>query len=391
MIKKWNLPLILESMAILVGTVIGGGVFALPYVNIKSGLLATNIWLFFLCALVCLLHLIFGEIILRTKKEMRLPGYAGHYLSNTVKKFLSFTSVFSIAFYLLIYIILANKFLHVVMGDNLIYLKPYTFIFVWFVLNLFLFFKVSDVSRFNFILTFLLMGLMIGLSFLCFNAINPESIRIADRMITQHWYVAYGVILFSLDGLVAVPMMFKFLKKKNAVKTYYSRSIVFSFIFIFLLFSVFMNSVALLSKNSTTIDTFAGLVPFLGRNVLIFGAYIGLLAVVTSYIVYVNYYKDMLQTDIKCNKFVSIFISMFVPLLFLLLDVNKLDNLMSLAGGVIGGMILVVLLFIYQKVRDKKINTFSYRLKLPNWFLLILGVFCFVGAISQIVLHVINK
>jgi len=117
-------------MAILVGTVIGGGVFALPYVNIKSGLLATNVWLFFLCALVCLLHLIFGEIILRTKQEFQLPGYAGYYLSNTVKKFLSFISVFSIAFYLLIYIILANKFLHVVMGDNLVYLKPYTFVFV---------------------------------------------------------------------------------------------------------------------------------------------------------------------------------------------------------------------------------------------------------------------
>ncbi|MDD3808326.1 MAG: aromatic amino acid transport family protein [Candidatus Pacebacteria bacterium] len=124
------MPLTLESMAILVGTVIGGGVFALPYVNIKSGLLATNVWLFFLCALVCLLHLIFGEIILRTKQEFQLPGYAGYYLSNTVKKFLSFISVFSIAFYLLIYIILANKFLHVVMGDNLVYLKPYTFVFV---------------------------------------------------------------------------------------------------------------------------------------------------------------------------------------------------------------------------------------------------------------------
>jgi len=38
MIKKQELPLIFESMAILMGTIIGGGIFVLPYVNIKSGI-----------------------------------------------------------------------------------------------------------------------------------------------------------------------------------------------------------------------------------------------------------------------------------------------------------------------------------------------------------------
>jgi len=42
MIKKYELPLVLESMAILVGTIIGGGIFVLPYINIKSGILMTN-------------------------------------------------------------------------------------------------------------------------------------------------------------------------------------------------------------------------------------------------------------------------------------------------------------------------------------------------------------
>jgi amino acid permease len=42
MIKKRDLPLIFESMAILAGTIIGGGIFVLPYINIKSGIIATN-------------------------------------------------------------------------------------------------------------------------------------------------------------------------------------------------------------------------------------------------------------------------------------------------------------------------------------------------------------
>jgi amino acid permease len=79
---------------------------------------------------MCLLHLVFGEIIAKTNKEMRLPGYAGHYLGKPVKKFFNFVSIFSNAFSLLIYIVLANKFLHILMGDNFNYIKPYTFLLV---------------------------------------------------------------------------------------------------------------------------------------------------------------------------------------------------------------------------------------------------------------------
>jgi len=55
---------------------------------------------------------------------------------------------------------------------------------------------------------------------------------------------------------------------------------------------------------------------------------------------------------------------MFLPLMFLLLDVNRLDDLMSLVGGVIGGMIAVVVLFIYQKVKNLKSDI--YNLNLSN-------------------------
>jgi prolipoprotein diacylglyceryltransferase len=39
---------------------------------------------------------------------------------------------------------------------------------------------------------------------------------------------------------------------------------------------------------------------------------------------------------------------------------------MSLVGGVIGGMIAVIVLFIYQKVRNKNVATVPYNLRLPN-------------------------
>jgi len=165
---------------------------------------------------------------------------------------------------------------------------------------------------------------------------------------------------------VAMPMMFMFLKSKKAAKKTYKLSVILSYVCVFIIFFIFMNSISLVSGQGTSIDTFTGLIPFLGRNVLVVGALIGLLAVVTSYIVFINYYRDMLISDVNCNKWLSYSISMFLPLLFLLMNINRIDNLMSLTGGVIGGLIAVVVLLIYLRIRDKKQTTSPYNLNLPN-------------------------
>ncbi|MFA5230076.1 MAG: hypothetical protein WC422_01340 [Candidatus Paceibacterota bacterium] len=163
-----------------------------------------------------------------------------------------------------------------------------------------------------------------------------------------------------------MPMMFMFLKSKKAAKKTYKLSVILSYVCVFIIFFIFMNSISLVSGQGTSIDTFTGLIPFLGRNVLVVGALIGLLAVVTSYIVFINYYRDMLISDVNCNKWLSYSISMFLPLLFLLMNINRIDNLMSLTGGVIGGLIAVVVLLIYLRIRDKKQTTSPYNLNLPN-------------------------
>jgi len=167
---------------------------------------------------------------------------------------------------------------------------------------MFLFIKLSIASKLNFTLTILLVGLMVILAGMCFGQVNLNNAQYNYQMITNFWYVSYGVIFFAVDGLVAMPMMFTFLKNKKASKKTYKWSVILSYMSVFIIFFIFMNSVSLLSGGGTSVDTFTGLIPFLGRNILITGALIGLLAVVTSYIVFINYYKDMLICDVNCNK-----------------------------------------------------------------------------------------
>ena len=106
-----------EAIAVLIGTIIGAGVFTLPYVAVHSGLATTLIWLIIVSFIITYLHLAFGEIVLRTKKDFRLPGYVGHYLNSSAKKFILLITFFTFSFSLLIYLLLGSQFLRVILNS----------------------------------------------------------------------------------------------------------------------------------------------------------------------------------------------------------------------------------------------------------------------------------
>ena len=92
---------IFEAIAVLVGTIIGAGVFILPFVAVQSGILLTLGWLIAVSFIIIFLHLAFGEIILRTKEKFCLPGYIGYYLNPIAKKFILFVTFIFFSFSLL--------------------------------------------------------------------------------------------------------------------------------------------------------------------------------------------------------------------------------------------------------------------------------------------------
>ncbi|HOX21779.1 MAG TPA: aromatic amino acid transport family protein, partial [Candidatus Paceibacterota bacterium] len=96
---------------ILAGTILGVGIFGLPYVFSKSGFLTGLFFLFFCGVLVTINHLLYGEILLRTPGEHRLPGLAKIYLGKLGFSLTSISSIVSAISVLLAYLILGGQFL----------------------------------------------------------------------------------------------------------------------------------------------------------------------------------------------------------------------------------------------------------------------------------------
>src|SRR3989344_1416706 len=102
---------VFQAAAVLIGGIIGAGIFGAPFVFAKSGWLVALIFLVVLTAVNLLLNLGYGEVILRTGRAHQIVGYAGIYLGSNFKKLALFTTVLSIYTALLAYIILGGQFL----------------------------------------------------------------------------------------------------------------------------------------------------------------------------------------------------------------------------------------------------------------------------------------
>lgn len=100
-----------SSIAILVSAVVGVGMFTLPYVGMKAGILTMIFYFLVLGAVQHWFHKLYAEIVLSTKKQHRLPGYAEKYLGIKSKRLLLVLTMFAGYGALLAYTIIGGDFL----------------------------------------------------------------------------------------------------------------------------------------------------------------------------------------------------------------------------------------------------------------------------------------
>ena len=99
------------AIAVLIGTIVGAGTFGLPYVFARAGFSAGIFYLLVLTFAVLAVHLIYGEIILRTSGSHRLVGYTDKYLGKRAKILATVVALVEYYGALLAYTILGGEFL----------------------------------------------------------------------------------------------------------------------------------------------------------------------------------------------------------------------------------------------------------------------------------------
>jgi len=375
-----------EAIAVLIGTIIGAGVFTLPYVAVHSGLATTLIWLIIVSFIITYLHLAFGEIVLRTKKDFRLPGYVGHYLNSSAKKLILLITFFTFSFSLLIYLLLGSQFLKVILNSvwtNFSFPQGFLVLFLWLLLSSVVLSKNKRLSRINFYLSFALLFLFFIIIIFALPHFQTENINLFNFTNHWGWLIPYGVLFFALNGMVAVPEAIKVLEARGGKKEKLKKIIIIGTLIPALCYLAFIFAVVGASGSFTTLEAIEGLKGVLGNSIILLGAMLGFLAVSTSYLIFASYIKNSFINDFKWSRFISYFLVIVGPLLLYCLHLENLVKLISFMGGMLGGLEGVMLILVLRKAKQQGEIEPPYQVPLNKILAAIFITALVIGALCQ--------
>jgi len=371
---------LLLSVATFCGTIIGVGLFALPYVISQVGFWPGIFYLILLTAAFIPLYLLYGETLLRTKDQSRLPGLAEQYLGKWGKIVISFSTFVGLSASLICYVIAGGEFLSTIVGADFFICA----LIFWFFLSLGIVFGLKRISRFELFILFLFIVVLGVLFFICSPYIRIENI---SGFYPENIFLPYGVILFSVYGLSAIPALRDILKGeekklKNAILIGSILSLVFYSIFVFIVVGV--------CGLETTEESMQGLIAKVGNDVILLGAIFGIMSISTSFLTIGLYIRDTLVYDFEAKKWLSTAFVCAVPLLGIALGIEYLVPLMSFIGSILGAFESVVLIFISKRSKIRGDRQPEYQIKVPDPILYLICIVFVTGLVYEIISFINN-
>jgi amino acid permease len=330
---------VLAAISTLIGTVIGAGIFAIPYVVAKAGFITGLIDIILIGAAVLLMNLYIGEITLRTKGFHQLTGYAERYLGKIGKKLMAFAMIFGIYGALIAYMMGEGQALHAIFKIS----SPLFFSFLFYVIVIIIVYlglkAIADSEMFMVPIIILLTLVIIFFAFNKLDFTNLTSFNITKI------FLPYGVILFAFLGSSAIPEMREELVKneKQMKKCILIGMLIPMFIYLLFAFVV----VGVTGLSTTEVATI-GLGNKIGEIMILFGNIFVVFAMATSFIALALALEQMFNYDYKLSKNISWLLTVIIPLIIFLTirNIAGFSTVINITGAISGGLtgILVVLM-----------------------------------------------
>ncbi|MDD5650521.1 MAG: aromatic amino acid transport family protein [Candidatus Nanoarchaeia archaeon] len=360
---------VFRAAATLMGTIIGAGVLGIPYVVSKAGFLTGLVDIIFIGVMMLILNLYLGQIVLSTKENHQLTGYANKYLGKS-GKYLMFLSII-IGDYgaLIAYLIGEGSSLSAIFGGSNLWWS----IAFFFVVAFLIFKGIKRISFSELIISSLILVTVVIIGILSFSQININNLTSFNF---NNLVIPYGVVVFAFLGLVSIQEVKEVLvkDKKEMKKAILIGSIIP--IIVYCLFALIV--VGVTGINTTEIATI-GLGNYLGIIGLILGNIFAIFAMFTSFLALGLAMKETYLYDFKLNENTSYLLAVLVPLFaFLILrNVATFTKVLNFAGflaGGIAGILVILITFKTEKLKSEYKMPKSLLLKILIILILVGGV-----------------
>lgn len=367
-----------RAVAMLIGTMVGVGIFGVPYVMVQSGVVIGLVHFAVLTAVILLVHLAFAEITLRTQAHHRLVGYAGVYFGTPAKAIAACSAILGMYGALLAYIIVSGQFLAQLVGPTLGG-SATTYSFIFAILGALAVAKgLRLIEELEFVLTafiFLAIALIAIVGLQRIDPIHWTGINL------RHAFLPYGVVLFSLGGVSAIAELRDILRGRERLLP---RAIAWGTILASLLTVLFALVVVGVSGPHTTEEAIAGLAPSLGNSIVVLGAFLGFLTIATSFLMLALYVREVYEYDFHFPRWASFVLAVVVPVVIFALGNPGFIQVVIVTGAIFGGLDGILVALIALRARSRGDRTPEFRVRLPGFVYWIVALVFAAGMVMTI-------
>lgn len=352
------------AFSIITGTIIGAGLFALPYLTLKTSPIIMGIYFIVLGIIVTLVHYFFAEIALKTPDFIRLPGFVKYHLGKKIYKIALMSGILGLLGANLVFLIIGGSFLEVIFSPILGFGETFYTIIYFTLGSALIFLGVKAIGKVQLYGIVLLLISLIVLLIKTKDYIDFSGLSFYQD--SSYLFMPYGVVLFSLWGLSLIPEAEEILGSKK----YLLNKIIFASIFFSILVYVFFIFIVLgIMGDQTTPNFLVGLQDFLGRDITILIMFLAIITTFTSFISIGLTAKKILWYDMGIDKTTASTMTCFIPLLLFFLGFNNFIWVISIVGGIMLAIDGILVSIIYGKIGPPRMKFLVY----PVILALVLG------------------
>ena len=367
-----------EAISTLTGCVIGAGVLGIPYVVVRAGFWTGFLVIIVLGLVTLLIHLMTGEIALRSHECHQLVGYASKYLGKKGKYAMTLAMIIGIYGALIAYTIGISQILVALFGGSQLLWAGISYA----VLGLTIYGTIRSLGKSELVLEFIKLA-----AFLAVIAILVASRNFsADRLTGFSWdslLIPYGVVLFAYVGTAAIPEV---REQTKMCPIYTRRAIVIGSAIPIVCYALFAAAVVGVSGAFTTEVATVGLSNLIGTLGFVLMQVFAIAAMASSFVALGFALKAMYVEDFNLPHAEGFALTVGIPLALMALGAHSFVNTLELTGVFAGGLTGVLIVLMHARAKNVKGRKPEYHIPLNKLCYGALIVLFAIGMLYELVL-----
>ncbi|MFH1161672.1 MAG: aromatic amino acid transport family protein [Candidatus Jorgensenbacteria bacterium] len=322
------------ATGLLAGTVIGAGMFSLPYVFSRVGVMSGLFYLLAFSFVYFAVHLMYARVVETRPDGHQFSFFARAYLPMWASLPVSLGIFTELLLVLVAYLVLAPTFGVVAAGLSTqadgTDIRTITLIVFWLTGSLFMFARLTWQGIAEIFGAVVILGIVAAV--LLFGTSAPLTTPAFTPLNFGLFFLPFGPLLFSLAGRPAVTEVVE--EHRRAGKSFsLTKAIAWGTFIPAAIYAIFALSVLRLNPAVTpeALNSLGGIIPPYLLSLL---GVLGLITLWTSYFIIGENVRDMLHLDWKMPKWFSSAVVVAVPLLLYLAGLRNFLGVISFTGGV---------------------------------------------------------